>query len=43
LRKTRKGQGVRGQAAEYRWNESKTNPLWVKQQNQEAGEQAEAF
>lgn len=36
----RKGQG---RAAEYRWNESKTNPLWVEQQTQQAEEQINAF
>jgi len=33
----------RGLAKEFRWNESKTNLLWVDQQKQEAGEQVEAF
>jgi len=33
----------RGSAAEYRWNESRTNPLWVEQQKQETAEQIEAF
>jgi hypothetical protein len=42
MKKTR-GQGVRGQATQYRWNESKTNPLWVEQQEQEKAEQVEAF
>jgi hypothetical protein len=33
----------RGSAAEYRWNESKTNPLWVEQRAQETAEQLEVF
>jgi len=37
------GKSGRGSAAEYRWNESKTNPLWVEQQAQEAVEQDDIF
>lgn len=44
VKKTRsKSQGPGGQAAEYRWNDSKTNPLWVEQQTREQDEQGEAF
>jgi primase/DNA polymerase family protein/AAA domain-containing protein len=35
--------GGRGSAAEYCWNESKTNPLWTEQQAQEAAEQMDVF
>jgi hypothetical protein len=44
VKKTRaNGQGVRGQATEYRWNESQKNLLWVEQQEQEKANRAEAF
>jgi hypothetical protein len=33
----------RGSAAEYHWNESKTNPIWLAQLQQEQIDQAEAF
>ena len=37
IKKTRgKAKGEGRPAAEYRWNESKTNPLWVEQQQDEA-------
>jgi primase/DNA polymerase family protein/AAA domain-containing protein len=42
LKKT-KGQRRGGRAVEYRWNDSKTNPLWLAQQKQERAEQSEAF
>jgi putative DNA primase/helicase len=39
VKKTRgKDQGPGRPAAEYRWNDSKTNPLWAEQQAQEQGE-----
>ncbi len=33
----------RGSAAEYQWNESKTNPIWLAQQKQDQADQAESF
>jgi len=42
-RKHGKKQGTRGQAAEYRWNASKTNPKWVEDEARNHGEQGEVF
>jgi hypothetical protein len=44
VKKTRsKPQGPGGQAVQYRWNDSKTNPLWVEWEKQERAEQDEVF
>jgi hypothetical protein len=42
-RKSGKKQGVRGEAAEYRWNASKTNPKWVEDEARNHEVQAEVF
>jgi len=42
--KRRTGNKVgKGAAAQYRWNDSATNPIWAAQQKQDAEEQAEAI
>jgi hypothetical protein len=44
IQKTRgKDQGLGRPAAEYRWNDSKTNPIWVEQRQQEQDDQGLAF